>query len=363
VKITKLRTQLVEFPYTPPMGLSANYVLKTGSCVLVYLESDQGVAGEGVVYTFNGERIKIYDEMVQSFAPLLTGADPTLAGALFQRAWGDIRTVGQSGFAVNALAAVDMALWDLRAKLADMNVSALIGRCRATMPVYNSCDYWVQVPLDQLQKNAAANAARGFRGHKLRITGHITTDVTRVRAMREAIGPDAALHVDLNQRTTVANAIRLGRALEEYNLAWFEEPIQHHDHAGEAEISAALDMPVASGESVYTSRSILEMLRARACDVIMADLQHMGGPTEFLKAATYTEAFDTPFSNHCFTEMSMPLLAAIPNTLVLEYMPWLEPIYAERIALNTDGHAVVPTTPGWGFSFDQAALKRYAFAR
>jgi L-alanine-DL-glutamate epimerase-like enolase superfamily enzyme len=264
MKITGLRTQVVEFPYTPPMELSANYTLRTGSCVLVYLESDQGEIGEGLVYTFNGERIGIYDDMVRSFAPLVTGADPTLAGALFQRAWADIRTVGQSGFAVNAVAALDMALWDLRAKLADMNVASLIGSCRATMPVYNSSDYWVQVPIDQLQKNAATNAARGFRGHKLRITGSVQTDIPRVRAMREAIGPEAALYVDLNQRTTVANAVRLGRALEEYNLTWFEEPVPHHDHAGEAEISAALDTPVASGESVYTSRSILEMLRAHA---------------------------------------------------------------------------------------------------
>ena len=120
---------------------------------------------------------------------------------------------------------------------------------------------------------------------------------------------------------------------------------------------------MASGESVYTSRGILEMLRADASDIVMPDLQHMGGPTEFLKAAHYADAFGTQVSNHCYTEMSMSLLATIPHAQWLEYMHWLEPIYKERIELNKDGHAVMPTAPGWGFSFDPDAIRKYSAAR
>jgi L-alanine-DL-glutamate epimerase-like enolase superfamily enzyme len=360
VKITKLRTQAVEFPYTPAIGLSAHYQLRSGSCVLVYIESDQGEVGQGLVYTFNGERLKLYDDMVQSFAPIVTGADPAMAGAIFANLWAGIRTLGQSGFAVNALAAVDMALWDLRAKLADVSVAGLIGGCRSSLPVYDSGSYWVTLSPDELQRNAAAAVARGFRAFKLRITDNIPVESVRVRAMREAIGKDAALLVDLNQRSSVPNAVRIGRALEEFNLTWLEEPLPWHDHQGEAEIAAALDTPLASGESVYTSRGILEMLKLRAADIVMPDLQHMGGPTEFLKAARYAEAFNIPCSNHCYTEMSTALLAAIPNANWLEYMLWLEPIYRERIALNKDGHALVPTAPGWGYSFDPDAIKKYA---
>jgi len=360
MKITKLRTQVVEFPYNPPMGLSANNFLRTGSCVLVFLESDQGAVGEGLVYAFNGDRIKLYHDLVASFASLLTGKDPTQSGAIFAALWGNIRTLGQSGFAVNAIAGLDMALWDLRAKLAGLNVANLIGACRTTMPVYHSGDYWSTLTLDEIQNNAAAQMKQGFRAFKLRLTGQNADDIARVKAMRAVIGPKNALLVDLNQRSTVTNAIRLGRALEEFDLTWFEEPLPWHDHAGEAEIAAALDTPVASGESVYTSRGILEMLKARACDIVMPDLQHMGGPTEFLKAAHYAQAFNTPVSNHCFTEMSMSLLAAIPHANWVEHMPWLEPVYRERIELNKDGHAVMPTAPGWGFSFDPAAISKYA---
>ena len=162
MKITGVRTEVVEFPYDPPMGLSANNYLRTGSCVLVFLESDQGAVGEGMVYSFNGDRIKLYNDLVQSFAPLVIGKDPTHSGAIFASVWGNIRTLGQSGFAVNAVAGLDMALWDLRAKLSGLNVANMIGVCRTTMQVYNSGDYWNTLSLDAIQKNAAAHMARGL---------------------------------------------------------------------------------------------------------------------------------------------------------------------------------------------------------
>ena len=363
MKISRLRTTLVEFPYPRPMGLAANFVLRTGGCVLVFLESDQGAVGEGLAYTFNADRIKLIDDMVQSLAPIIIGLDPHLSGSFLTRAAASVRSVGESGLATIAISAIDQALWDLRAKLANTNVAGLIGAYRTTMPVYNSSDYWITRSLDEIQHAAADHKQRGFRGLKLRLTGQIADDVARAKAVREVVGSDFSVLGDLNQRSTVPHAIRLGHALEEFNLTWFEEPVPYHDHAGEAVITAALDTPVASGESVYGSRGILDMLRVRASDIVMPDLMRVGGPTEFMKAAAFAEAYGTPASNHCFTEMSMQLLAAIPNFIVLEYMPWLEPVYAERLKLDAQGQAIVPEGPGWGFAFDQAAIKKYAFAR
>ena len=184
--------------------------------------------------------------------------------------------------------------------------------------------------------------------------------VARVRAVREAIGPDIALMVDANQQMTVKQAIRIGRMMEDLNLTWFEEPVICHDHEGEAQIAAALDTPIASGETVYTHRGILDMLEARSADVLMPDLQRMGGPTEFLKAGHLCEAFHIPCASHLFPEMSLSLLAALPGGYYLEHMPWFEPIYRERIELDANGHAVVPDRPGWGFSFDPEAIRRFA---
>jgi len=121
-------------------------------------------------------------------------------------------------------------------------------------------------------------------------------------------------------------------------------------------------MPIASGETVYTHRGVLRMLQARAADVVMPDVQRMGGPTEFLKAGALCEAFNIPMSSHLFPEMSLPLLAALPSAYYLEHMPWFERLYGKTIELDGEGRAIVPTAPGWGVNFDRAAVARYKAA-
>jgi L-alanine-DL-glutamate epimerase-like enolase superfamily enzyme len=240
-------------------------------------------------------------------------------------------------------------------------VSNLIGACTNAVPAYHSGGLWISWTIDELQREAADFVAHGWRAMKMRIgKPNIHEDVARVRAVREAVGPEIALMVDSNQQQDVSRAVRLGHLLEEFRLTWFEEPISYQDHIGEAEIAAALTTPVASGETEYTSRGMHDMLKLRSADVLMPDLQRMGGPTEFLKAARVAYGYDVPVSSHLFPEMSLSLLAATPNANFLEYIPWFESAYAQRIELNKNGAAVVPDRPGWGFSFDPDAIKRYA---
>ena len=359
MKITKLRTSVVHFPFEPPIDGGA-LRLRSADCVLVFLETDAGLVGEGLVFALNNQRLTVINEMVRSLEPLVIGLDPELGGSFSARAFRDIGFLGRSGLAVIGVAGVDNALWDLRGKAAGLNVAGLIGACTTAVPVYHSGGLWIGRTIDELQHEAADFVAQGWRAMKMRIgKPRAEDDVARVRAVREAIGLDIGLMVDSNQQLTVPRAIRLGRMLEEFNLTWFEEPIPYQDHAGEAEIAAALDMPVASGETEYTSRGMFEMARARSADVLMPDLQRMGGPTEFLKAAHIAEAFNIPVSSHLFPEMSLALLAAVPNAIFLEYMPWCEPAYRERITLDAHGRAIVPDRPGWGFAFDPKAIERF----
>jgi L-alanine-DL-glutamate epimerase-like enolase superfamily enzyme len=362
MKITRLRTSLVNIPFDPPIGLGGAAVLRSSGLVLVFVESDQGVTGEGLVFTFNGHRLSVLDKMVKSFEPLLTEFDPHHSGVFVTRAWNDLRTIGSGGIATQCLSGVECALWDLRAKLLGVNVSRMLGACRTLIPAYQSSELWVSLSLDELQRSAADQVKAGFRAMKMRLNGNPTDDLPRVRAVREAIGPDVSLMADANQKMTVPEALRLGRLLEEFNLTWFEEPVAAHDHAGEAQVAAALDTPIASGESVYTSRGIMEMLQQRSCDVLMPDLLRMGGPSEFMKAAALAEGFNLPVSNHTYPEMSIGLLAAIPNVNFLEHMPWVSPIYRQRIELDEHGRARVPDRPGWGFDFDPDVIKRYSVA-
>lgn len=354
MKVTRLRTEVVHIPFLSPIGQA----LRSADCVLAFLETDQGLVGEGFICTLNAKHVAVLNEMVKSLEPLVVGLDPELGGSFSARAWSEVGFIGVSGVSVMGIAAVDCALWDLRGRAAGMNVSRLIGACASAVPVYASGGLWASRPLDELQRQAAEHVKNGYRAMKLRLGRNLADAVARVRAVRETVGPDIALMADPHQLYSVPEAIRLGRMLEEFNLAWFEEPVAPEDHAGEAAIAAALDTPIASGESVYTSRGILEMLRRRSADILMPDLQRMGGPTEFLKAAHLAEAFDTPISPHHLHQMSLALAAALPNAIYLEYMPWFDPIFGDPLELDSEGRAIVPNRPGWGFPFDPAAVKR-----
>lgn len=336
-------------------------MLRSAGCVLVFLETDDGAVGEGVAFVLNGVRLRVVHELIVSLEPLIVGTDVDASGDFTLRAWRDLTFIGHAGVSMIGLAAVETALWDLRGKAAQLNVARMLGACRRAVPVYHSGGLWISRDIDALQREAADFVSRGYRAIKMRIGRFaVEVDIARVRAVREAIGPDIALMADANQQLTVAQAIRLGRGLEEFNLTWLEEPVHYLDHAGEAAIAAALDTPIASGETEYTSRGMNEMLRLRSADILMPDLQRMGGPGEFIKAARLAESHNVPVSAHLFPEMSLALLAAIPNGSYLEYMPWLEPLYRERIVLDKSGCAVVPDHPGWGFSFDPAAIKAFA---
>jgi L-alanine-DL-glutamate epimerase-like enolase superfamily enzyme len=360
VKITALRTQMVHLPLAKPI-LSAIFEIRSADCVLVYLDTDQGITGEGLVFSINNRRLSVIHEMVRSLEPLVLGLDPTLAGGFYKRAWSELNFLGHAGVSMVGLAGVDNALWDLRGKAAGLNVSRLLGAVTTSVPIYASGGLWLSSSIDALQTEADAFRAQGFRAMKTRVGSRDHAgDVARIRALRQAVGPDVKLMVDANQQMSLPQALRMGRALEEFNLTWFEEPLPYWNHEGEAALSAALDTPIASGETVHTSRGILEMLKQRSADILMPDLQRMGGATEFLKAAHLAEAYDTPISSHLFSEMSLSLLATLPNAIFLEHMPWFAPVYREQIELDADGNAVVPERPGWGFSFDPEAVRRFA---
>lgn len=360
MKITKLDLRTVSVPLPSPIP-SARIVIKTADCVLVTLETDEGVAGEGMVFTLNGHRLAVLHETLRSLEPLVLGLDPAMSGAFWSRAWADIAFLGHRGATVVGMSGIDMALWDLRGKQAGLNVGRLIGACRDTLPIYRSGSLRLSSSIDQLQAEAAGFVKDGYRAMKMSLgKPGIQEDVDRVRAVRQAIGPGVRLMADCNQQFTPDRAIRLGRRLEEFELAWIEEPVPYHDHAGEAAVAAALDTPVASGESEYARFGMMDMLQRKSADILMPDLQRMGGPTEFLKVAHVAEVFNTPISPHLFTEMSLSLAAALPNALIVEHMPWFAPLYGAPIALDAEGNVKVPTAPGWGYSFDPEAVARFA---
>jgi L-alanine-DL-glutamate epimerase-like enolase superfamily enzyme len=326
--------------------------------VLVELDSGEGAVGVGFCFAFGPHRARALHALVEDLAPLYQGQDPLAARSLFHRAWRSINFLGHAGVAVMAVAALDTACWDLAAQQTGLPLFRLLGGTRTRMPAYASSGLWLDDSIDELVRAAEQFLARGHRAMKMRLGRAPGEDLERVRRVREAVGPDVKLLVDVNQGWDEATAIRVGRALETHDLYWLEEPLPYEDLEGCARVAAALSVPVAGGETEYGSAGMKRHLERRAVDVLMPDLQRVGGVTGFLQSAALCEAFHTPLSSHLFMEASVHLLAVSPAALILEHMDWWEGLFQEPLAL-VDGEVVLPERPGIGFALDRQALDRY----
>ena len=351
MKVVSVTTRPVRLSLEKPI-LSALGRLETFGCILVFVRCDDGTVGENLVFTLNDQRTKVLRQMVDELAELVVGRDANHIAEFWARAWKDINFIGHTGIPVMAISAIDGALWDALGKSKQTPLYRLLGGAKTSVPTYHSGGLWLSYSEAELVAEAEQFASAGFKAMKMRLgSGNPTVDAARVHAVRKAIGPSIALMADANQGLTVPSAIRLGRLLEEYNLTWFEEPLPAHDLQGSADVAAALDTPIASGETEYTRYGFRRMIELGAADVLMPDLQRVGGVSEFICVGHMARAYDLPVSSHLFPETSIQVLCALSNSSYLEYMPWFSKLYNETLEIR-DGNATVPERPGWGFTFD-----------
>ena len=205
----------------------------------------------------------------------------------------------------------------------------------------------------------AEKLAKNFRAVKLRL-GYPTLreDLAALHAVRRRLGDGISIMVDYNQALGVADALERGRALDQENIVWLEEPIRHDDYAGCASLAQELKMPVQIGENFSLPAAMEVALAAKASDLVMPDLERIGGVTGWLQAAKLAAAARMPMSSHLYPEFSAHLLAATPTAHWLEYVDWADKIVAEPLKIE-DGHAIVPTQPGSGIAWNAAAVERY----
>ncbi|MGB7012744.1 MAG: mandelate racemase/muconate lactonizing enzyme family protein, partial [Pseudolabrys sp.] len=327
--------------------------LHSFGCILVFVHCDSGIVGENLIFTLNARRTRVLQSMVEEMADLVIGRDAGHIAGFWARAWRDINFLGHKGVPVVGISALDGALWDALGKMSNLPLYRILGGAQDRVPVYHSGGLWLSSSDKELVAEAERFAAAGFRAMKMRLGSlEPATDIARVRAVRTAIGPKIKLMADANQGLNESQAIRLGRALEEFDLTWCEEPLPAWDLDGLARVAAALDTPIASGETEYTRYGFRRMLELRSADILMPDLQRVGGVSEFIRVGHMAESYDIPVSSHLFPETSLQVLGALANTIYLEYMPWFSKLYNETIKF-AEGQAIVPERPGWGFTFNQ----------
>lgn len=360
VKVQSVATRLVEVPLVQPIGTAIHSIRSVG-CVLVEVTSDQGTVGQSYVFAINGDRLRSFDEMIAGLADFaVVGSDPYDTEGIWHRLWAEINPTGHKGVTISAMSALDVACWDLVGRSHGLPLHKMWGACRSSVRTYASSGLWLSSSIDELVAEAASFVEQGFTAMKVRLgSQRATEDVARVRAVREAVGPDIDLLADANQKFTPKQAIRLGRMLDGFDLVWFEEPVPAYDLKGHAQVRDALDVPIASGETEYTRYGMQAMIEAGSADVLMPDLQRIGGYSEFHKASAAASANNLPVSSHIFTEHSLCLGGSIQNCISVEHMDWFAPLFNESMEL-VDGELVVPDRPGHGFTFNREAVDRFA---
>lgn len=200
----------------------------------------------------------------------------------------------------------------------------------------------------------------GFRQMKTQMGAEATAEreVARIRTIRDAVGPDIDVMCDINQLWSVNQAMEIGKRVEEYHLYWLEDVVVRDDYQGLAKVADHLTTPIAAGEYVYGIRPFRHMLECGSIDIVMIDLLRVGGITQFHKVASMAEAYNIPVVSHLVPEIQVHTVAAIPNGLTVEYMPWTIRLFEETPAIE-NGEIVVPDKPGLGLAFSQDAIKQY----
>jgi L-alanine-DL-glutamate epimerase-like enolase superfamily enzyme len=359
IRITALKTALVSLPLERPLKTSIHEISDV-CCLLTTLETDVGIIGQGYGFCFDRHRLAAIAQFTQTLAPLVVGRDPHDVERLWNDFFRGSNFYGQSGISILAYNPIDIACWDIIGKAANRPLYKLFGACRDRVPVYASGGLWLSSSQDELVAEARAFLAQGFTAMKMRLgSADWKEDVARVEAVRSEIGHGVSLMADANQGLNAASALRLGKALEQFNLEWFEEPVPTWNDEAGAMLVRKLDTPVASGETEYTRYGIRRMAQSAAATVFMPDLQRMGGYTEMLKAVRYLGTLDLAVSPHIFTEHSLHIVASAGNATWCEHMPWFAPLFTEKMSLEPDGTICLPDRPGTGFTFDWETIERY----
>jgi L-talarate/galactarate dehydratase len=359
MKITHVTTHLLRTPADNPLVVGLPAPTDTREFVTLELGTDQGLVGIGLTF-FGGALTGALRAAVEGLARLVVGEDPTRTEAIAAKLRRAAGSAGPGGIFTLALSAIDVACWDLKGKALGRSVAALLGGLRDRVPTYASGALMRAHAVDYLAKAGPRLRDMGFRQMKMQCGSEptVAASVERVRVMREAIGPDVDLMCDINQMWSVNHAIEVGRRIEPYHLFWLEDPTAHDDYPGLARIADALTTPIAAGEYHYGIAPFRHLLEARSIDIPMIDLLRVGGITQWMKVAGMAEAFNLPVVSHLVPEIHVHLIAAAPNGLTVEYMPWTLRLFEETPALE-QGQLVVPARPGLGLAFDPAAIKRY----
>ena len=353
--ITDVTSKLYRLPMPRPWGpVTCQYLIATT------VHDSDGGTGQGFSWAVRAGAQATLAMVEADCRPVAEGG-PVVPAAAWDRLWWHLREAG-GGIATLAMAAIDIGLWDLQAKSAGLSLADLIGRQRDRVPVYAS-GVNRHLTLAELAEQVSRWTAAGHRRFKIKVgLPSLDEDVERVAAVRQIIGPERQLMLDANQLWDLPTARRAAQQLSPFDIFWLEEPLPAEDFQGYARLRAAIGIPLAAGESLYTEAQFRDLLLAGAVDFVQPNVCRVGGITPFLRIARLARLFDTPVMPHLLPDISGQLAMCLPLPAMIEDID--EGSFAALGALArpsgvviADGHLRALTPPGHGLAFAADSLE------
>lgn len=324
---------------------------------IIRITDADGAVGTGYSYTIGTGGPAILSLIEKTLAPALIGRE---AGEI-ERIWRDLlfmtHATAVGAITSLALAAIDTALWDLKARRAALPLHILAGGAQEKIRLYTTEGGWLHLDTAAIVDDTIRAKESGFSGAKVKVGRPLHEDVARLTAVREAVGAGFEIFTDANQAFSVDEAIRRARAYEAVDIGWLEEPLPADDVDGHVRLAASTSVPVAVGESLYSAPQFRDYLQRRACSIVQVDVARIGGITPWLKVAHLAETFNVAVCPHFLMELHVALCAAVPNARWVEYIPQLDSLTTAGMRIE-NGHAIPSAEPGLGIAWDFGAIDR-----
>lgn len=366
MKITALRTFILHVPVTRGGIADSLHSLTHWGAPGVMIETDAGITG----YGYSGTHAHLASDRLITqcietcLAEVVLGRNPLEVTALWRamERFPPIQWVGRGGITQLAIGAIDVALWDIKAKAASQPLWQHLGGRARSIRAYNSDGGWMNWPIETLVSDCRKLVEEdGFTGLKLKV-GHdlLSDDIRRLEAVRDAIGEAPTLAVDANGRMDLPTAIRFGRAMQDNDVLWFEEPLWYDDVASHKRLARSIATPIALGEQLYLPHNFQTFFDAGALHFAQPDVARLGGVTPWLQVADMALNRGLPVVSHVGDMMQTHIHTAIghPACTMLEYIPWMQDCFVEPATVE-DGYFLVPQEPGAGTTLRDDAIDRF----
>ena len=355
MRITGVETDLLKPPAGEPIYDALQTLNVNKGSVVLRIRTDAGITGwASSSFGNSGEGARVVQTILEyQVKPLVMGKDPAFPRRIRAELWKALNYQGVTGVAQFALAATDIALWDILGKNAGLPVYKMLGAFRDRMPVYSMCGWYYDNDgdLSRFKRQLTDAVEQGYKAVKIKVGKYsLDDDIRRIRLAFDTLGKDRRLMVDANQVFDRKEALRRGRVYQEMGCFWLEEPLPPQDMEGFALLAQALDIRIATGENLNTKYAFADLIARRGADVVQPDNRRAGGVSEWMEIAAIADGYGVEVASHGGGATNLNMLLAMPNAIYMETSGPVKMI---------DGEVAAPEEPGMSSEVSAEEIRKY----